>query len=294
MWYKRSLRVCRRALSLQWAPRIGNGHKRAISADLFLSDHTVAEDDPRIMNAFDAMTRVRKRTGYDALLIRDKSWATKTTKDINIGLAKVDQVDVDRKLFELGHKRNIDAERAALKRRMHHTRSLPSLAANRPRSKSVSFPPVYHEQARLRQCVSNLNSYIGSLEAQGGFFGPETINGNDQVSDDSKTDASLPLTNTDEFVTFTAITNAPQPNGFRSNRRHSIQVSGPTLCVPPIKSFVRRHSENDFNDSESDKESLLLPPLVDINQNSVKVNSRLTRASFSAPQHLNCIENIEQ
>ena len=124
-------------------------------------------NDPRVVDAFESMTRIRKRTGFDSSLIRDKIWATKTTKDLKKGLEQIDRLDTEKLEHLVGKERAIEAEKAAFQRRkskypLSRTRSSETVPANLLAAAS--------EQCKLQNGVRRLSVFMDQVERDGGFL----------------------------------------------------------------------------------------------------------------------------
>ena len=147
--------------------------KMRIEDDVFLSDHTVAKDDPRILETLKSIDRIRSRTGFDPLLMKNKVWAKKVCKDLGQGLAQVDGISVEKRRCELLFMRNIESEKYLM------TRRLDQMSKNlfRTGQEKNNLEEVGHSRFRLmsaygdlRKSVNNLKVYTEDLETQGGFF----------------------------------------------------------------------------------------------------------------------------
>ena len=144
-----------------------------IGDDVFLSDHTVSYDDPRIVDALESINRIRNRTGFDPSLIKDRVWANKVSKDLIHGLAVIDKIGLEKRRRELSFVRNIEAEKFLLSKRLDSlSRNLVTVNRHRQRSKSLNCvnSSLVSAYESLHQSVNNLKYYTAQLEAQGGFI----------------------------------------------------------------------------------------------------------------------------
>lgn len=204
---------------------------------MYLYDHTVATDDPRLVRAFQSMTRIRDRTGFDSTLVRNKTWANKTNRDLTQGLATMDEIEDEQKRYEQLHRRDMVTERTALSQRLRRPNILP-VYNRRSRSKSVSVEcgGLLESQEIFCRSLSKLDSYVSDLEAQGGLI-TSTSEGtvNELIPENSengsgKSDGSDKVKMTQdaqaEFVTFAAEPFFPQ-SGCKNlhNRRHSMPTT---------------------------------------------------------------------
>jgi len=170
-----------------------------IGDGVFLSDHTVPNDDPRIVDALESINRIRNRTGFDPSLIKNRVWANKVSKDLVHGLAKVDEIGIEKRRRELSFVRNIEAERILLTKRLELlSRNLVTINHPRQRSKSLSCLNSNLESAynALHRSVNNLKLYTAQLEAQGGFLlavSPEEKSSNESIPDDPFLESNITI-----------------------------------------------------------------------------------------------------
>lgn len=149
-----------------------------VADDIYLTDHTVSADDPRLTDAYNSRTRIRRLTGFDSSLMRDRVWAVKTNNDISKGLAEIEKIERQMRQHEQGSNRAYDVEKLNLERRMsrlasrssrHRASSIDSTAI--PASSSVN----HHEESRLSReidkmirhgnaSIEKMGSYMRSLE----------------------------------------------------------------------------------------------------------------------------------
>nr|XP_002123076.1 uncharacterized protein LOC100180217 [Ciona intestinalis] len=148
--------------------------KYELSEDLYLTDHTVAEDDPRIVRSFKAMTRVRRRSGFDATLVRDKVWAAKMTKDLSNGFLKMDRIEIDRNRLESCSSRLIDAERATLNKRLTRAKTTLQIPQRTRSTSDSGISSIESANQELEKSLVRMSRYVSDLEARGGFVLPLT------------------------------------------------------------------------------------------------------------------------
>ena len=125
------------------------------------------------MDALKSTNRIRKKTGFDPTLLKNRVWAKKVCQDLAQGLARVDEIVAAKRKRELFHVRNIEAERILLMRRMQQLSKNRILTGNhRCRSRSLEgfHPRLASAYKDLHRSVSNLKSYGSRLETQGGLF----------------------------------------------------------------------------------------------------------------------------
>ncbi|CAK8694008.1 unnamed protein product [Clavelina lepadiformis] len=146
---------------------------------VLLTDRTVPLDDRRILETLEAMTRIRRRTGFDCNLVRNKVWAAKISKDLSAGLAKIDRIEHEMKRFEATQERRINAEKSLF---LNNLKKLVSARTKRRlfRSQSESYPScklIERAHVRMSKSLQNLSGYVHMLENQGGFIaaGAETL-----------------------------------------------------------------------------------------------------------------------
>ena len=171
--------------------RSSTSPKMKIDDGIFLRDHTVPKNDPRIVDALESINRIRNRTGFDPNLIKNRVWANKVSKDLIHGLAKVDEIGIEKRRRELSFVRNIEAERILLTKRLELlSRNLVRVDRHRQRSKSLSClnSNLVSAYNALHKSVNNLKMYTAQLEEQGGFLldlNQETKSLNESILDDS-------------------------------------------------------------------------------------------------------------
>ena len=130
-----------------------NSGKHPVAEDIFLTDHTVSLDDPRLTSALSSRTRIRRLTGFDSSLMRDRVRAVKTDNDISKGLASIEDIERQMRRHEQRGTRRIDAEKANLERRLmriqgrysSRSHSLPQVGVN---EKQLKMLEVIRSQAK--------------------------------------------------------------------------------------------------------------------------------------------------
>ncbi|XP_076802543.1 uncharacterized protein LOC143446675 [Clavelina lepadiformis] len=159
--------------------------KLKIVEDLFLWDRTVTPDDPRLNEAVEAMTRIRDNTGFDPSLVKDKVVAAKMTRDLNIGLIKVKQIEVAKERTEAFLDRGIDAEKVNLYRRLNalsknSSSTLPHQTkpgSECSKSKDILADRIHNAHLRMCTSLQNLDRYVSNLESSGGLLPPMSLHG---------------------------------------------------------------------------------------------------------------------
>ena len=207
-----------------------------IDDGIFLSDHTVPSDDPRILDALESINKIRNRTGFDPSLIKNKVWANKLSKDLVHGLAKVDEIGIEKRRRELSFVRNIEAERIVLMKRQEHlSKNLIIVNRQRQRSKSLDClnPTLASAYSHLHRSVSNLKMYTAQLEAQGGFFVQQTKEEEDQSEEISS----------DEEINKLSVRKRSSSNEFESKSLPQIEESQswPNQLKKPKIFSLHRH-----------------------------------------------------
>lgn len=207
-----------------------------IDDDVFLSDRTVASDDPRIIEMLKNLTKIRNRSGFDPMLIKNKMWANKLCKDLIQGLTKVDEIGIEKRRRETLLLRNIEAQRFILNRRLNQmSKQLVSTGHHRERANSVDYSKLCLDSAYkdLHRSVNNLKDFTNELESRGGFFKM-----NSQVEDDysRETNNTGPALKTEAIShTITDLEDMKEPKIFCVHR-HLITQPSTIGCLYRVRS----------------------------------------------------------